>query len=58
MKTIEELRSEFEETEVFICFNEAFDIYYTNLGGYHFKKDGKCCFYLNGSWRLFQEINK
>ena len=58
MKTIEDLRVDFEGTKLFTEFKEKFDIYYTNLGGYRFKKDGKCCFYLNGAWFMFQELSK
>ena len=58
MKTVEELIVGFEKTKLFMEFNEKFNIYYTNLGGYHFQKDGKCCFYLNGAISMFQELNK
>lgn len=56
MKITEELRKEFEETELFAEFNEKFDIYYTNLGGYRFQKDDKPYFYLNGALAMYVEV--
>lgn len=32
---------------------EHFDVYYTNLGGYHYCKDDSPCFYLNGAFHMY-----
>lgn len=53
-----DLRSKFEETDTFLYFDERFRVYYTNLGGYHFVLDDEPCFYLNGAFTMFQELNK
>ena len=53
-----DLRSSFEETDTFLYFDEKFSVYHTNLGGYRFVLDDKPCFYLNGAFTMFQELNK
>lgn len=53
-----DLREQFEETDTFLKFDECFRIYYTNLGGYMFVLDDEPCFYLNGAFRMFEELNK
>lgn len=53
-----DLRTSFEETDTFLYFDEKFRVYYTNLGGYHFVLDDEPCFYLNGAFTMFQELNK
>lgn len=58
MKPIEDLRKDFEETELFIRLKDCFEVYYTNLGGYHYVNGGDCSFYLNGAFAMFQELNK
>lgn len=60
MKTIEELRREFEETEMFklyyswqMDFDDVANTYYTeNL---HLKDYAEC---LNSAWMMFQELKK
>lgn len=39
-------------------FIQTFDVYYTNLGGYKFKKDDESCYYLNGALRMYEVMNK
>lgn len=53
-----DLRDKFEKTKVYLRFNENFNVYHTNLGGYHFSSDKKPCYYLNGALEMFQELNK
>lgn len=53
-----DLREKFEETDTFLYFDEKFRVYHTNLGGYHFVLDDKPCFYLNGAFTMYQELNK
>ena len=36
----------------------TFDGYYTNLGGYHYRKDRSPCYYLNGMLTMFEEQQK
>ena len=49
---------EFEKHKVVKSFMEACDVYYTNLGGYHYRKDGSPCYYLNGMLTMFEEQQK
>ena len=49
---------EFEKQRVVKGFMEGLDVYYTNLGGYHFHKDGSPCYYLNGMLTMFEEQQK
>ena len=49
---------EFEKHKVVKSFMEACDVYYTNLGGYHYSKDGSPCYYLNGMLTMFEEQQK
>lgn len=53
MKNIED----FEKTPYIKNFIETFDVYYTNLGGYKFKKDDEPCYYLNGALRMYEVMN-
>ena len=55
MKTIEELRKEFEKTKLFIDINSTIGgVNYKNTGGYFV--DGKPYFYLNGALAMYVEI--
>ena len=49
---------EFEKQKVVESFMEACDVYYTNLGGYHYSKDRSPCYYLNGMLTMFEEQQK
>ena len=49
---------EFEKQRVVKSFMDTFDGYYTNLGGYHYSKDGSPCYYLNGMLTMFEEQQK
>ena len=49
---------EFEKHKVVKSFMEIFDVYYTNLGGYHYRKDDSPCYYLNGTLTMFEEQQK
>ena len=49
---------EFEKHGVVKDFMNIFDVYYTNLGGYHYSKDGSPCYYLNGMLTMFEEQQK
>ena len=49
---------EFEKHEVVKDFMDIFDVYYTNLGGYHYRKDDSPCYYLNGMLTMFEEQQK
>ena len=49
---------EFEKHEVVKDFMDIFDVYHTNLGGYHYSKDRSPCFYLNGMLTMFEEQQK
>ena len=44
---------EFEKQRVVKSFMDTFDVYYTNLGGYHYRKDDSPCYYLNGMLTMF-----
>lgn len=58
MKPIEELRKEFEKTELFINLNDSFEVYYSNVGGYRYVDGGERVYSLNGAFAMFQELNK
>ena len=49
---------EFEKQKVVKGFMEGLDVYYTNLGGYHYSKDRSPCYYLNGMLTMFEEQEK
>ena len=49
---------EFEKQRVVKSFMNTFDGYYTNLGGYHYRKDRSPCYYLNGMLTMFEEQQK
>ena len=49
---------EFEKHEVVKDFMDIFDVYHTNLGGYHYSKDRSPCYYLNGMLTMFEEQQK
>ena len=49
---------EFEKQRVVKSFMDTFDGYYTNLGGYHYRKDDSPCYYLNGMLTMFEEQQK
>ena len=49
---------EFEKHEVVKDFMDTLDVYYTNLGGYHYSKDDSPCYYLNGMLTMFEEQQK
>ena len=49
---------EFEKQKVVKSFMDTFDGYYTNLGGYHYRKDDSPCYYLNGMLTMFEEQQK
>ena len=49
---------EFEKHKVVKSFMNTLDVYYTNLGGYHYSKDGSPCYYLNGMLTMFEEQQK
>ena len=49
---------EFEKHKVVKSFMEDCDVYYTNLGGYHYSKDDSPCYYLNGMLIMFEEQQK
>ena len=49
---------EFEKQKVVKSFMDTFDGYYTNLGGYHYRKDRSPCYYLNGMLTMFEEQQK
>lgn len=55
MKTIEELRKEFEETDLFLNYMKSGKLYYSNFGGYRWTSDNSCSFYLNGAFAMFQD---
>lgn len=58
MKTIDELRKEFEENKKIKRFMDCIDVEYTNLGGYRYRFDGTPSYFLNGAFMMFQELNK
>lgn len=58
MKTIEELRKEFEETELFKSMDSTYFIRYSEYRGYESKHTGEPFPYLNGAFKMFQELNK
>ena len=45
---------EFEKQKVVKSFMNNLDVYYTNLGGYHYSKDRSPCYYLNGMLTMFE----
>ena len=49
---------EFEKQKVVKSFMNNLDVYYTNLGGYHYSKDRSPCYYLNGMLTMFEEQQK
>ena len=49
---------EFEKQKVVKSFMDTLGVYYTNLGGYHYSKDGSPCYYLNGMLIMFEEQQK
>ena len=49
---------EFEKHKVVKSFMDTLDVYHTNLGGYHYRKDGSPCYYLNGMLTMFEEQQK
>ena len=55
---MKKLIAEFEKQKVVKSFMDTFDGYYTNLGGYHYSKDGSPCYYLNGMLTMFEEQQK
>lgn len=57
MKNIDELRKGFEENKRIKRFMDSIDIEYTNLGGYRYKFDGSPCYFLNGAFMMYQELN-
>lgn len=34
---------------------DTLDVYHTNLGGYHYRKDDSPCYYLNGMLTMFED---
>ena len=48
-------RESFEKIQHIKDYLEHFDVYYTDLGGYLYTKDGTPCFYLNGAWMMYKE---
>lgn len=48
---------DFENVPYIKNFIETFDVYYTNLGAYHFSKDNSPCYYLNGALRMYEMMN-
>lgn len=59
MKTIEELRSEFEKTEVFSLFYSwHFDFDVANNFYYNYSGRGSDVDNLNSAWMMFQELKK
>ena len=49
---------EFEKHKVVKSSMDTLDVYHTNLGGYHYRKDGSPCYYLNGMLTMFEEQQK
>lgn len=49
---------EFEKQKVVKSFMDTLDVYHTNLGGYHYRKDDSPCYYLNGMLTMFEEQQK
>ena len=49
---------EFEKHKVVKSFMSTLDVYHTNLGGYHYRKDDSPCYYLNGMLTMFEEQQK
>ena len=49
---------EFEKHKVVKSFMDNLDVYHTNLGGYHYRKDSSPCYYLNGMLTMFEEQQK
>ena len=49
---------EFEKQKVVKSFMDTLDVYHTNLGGYHYRKDGSPCYCLNGMLTMFEEQQK
>jgi len=49
-----ELRERFEKTRTFKLYSGV--ITYNEFGGY--MCNGRVCFWLNGAWEMFQELNK
>ena len=49
---------EFEKHVVVKDFMDIFDVYHTNLGGYHYRKDDSPCYYLNGMLTMFEDQHK
>ena len=59
MKTIEELRAEFEETEVFnLFYSWHFDFDISNNFYYTYSDYKSDVDSLNSAWMMFQELNK
>ena len=50
------LRDEFEETKTFKNYPKVKYVVFNDFGGYFC--NGYSCFYLNGAWHMFQELNK
>ena len=58
MKTIEELRAEFEETEVFKGYRNCV-VYVPSVNDYRTDKYSDYSMgFLSGAWYMFQELNK
>lgn len=55
---MKKLIAEFEKQKVVKSFMDTLDVYHTNLGGYHYSKDGSPCYYLNGMLTMFEEQQK
>ena len=55
---MKKLIAEFEKQKVVKSFMNNLDVYYTNLGGYHYSKDRSPCYYLNGMLTMFEEGQK
>ena len=49
---------EFEKIPYIKNFIETFDVYYTNLGAYHFSKDNSPCYYLNDALQMYDMQQK
>lgn len=56
MSKEELVRQEFEKTELFISYDKYINVYFSNLGGYHFELDDRPSFYLNGALDMFKEL--
>ena len=49
---------ESEKHKVVKSFMDTLDVYHTNLGGYHYRKDASPCYYINGMLTMFEEQQK